>query len=362
MKIPVLHVFAVNSGTVLAVACVTAIVAMLVSCSTRSDGPTMHPEDAKAEAIATLREAMSLYDDGWPAIPAPAINECSIDGVAGVQFTYLARIAQPRDPGMFANIMNEHWRAAGWEVIPLRSESGTEAGTTYDATIRKRGAPWLAYSASAVLLGFTSTRNAPKGSPRISVAGDENGRRRMPRQRVSRRHRHHGSDGPTPALSPGVLALGCGLALLATMLTGCSDQGRRPMPGPADAKVEALAALQTSMSLHPEKWPDAPGPAVNECSRAGIDGVQFTYMVKISAPRDRDGFQRAMSEYWSEEGYDVRVHSAEGNAGTGTEYNATLRKANAPWLSFSATSIGLLLYVDSQCAEGVPDDFRSSVR
>lgn len=125
----------------------------------------MQPDDARAEAVATLREAMSLYDDGWPDVPTPAIYECSMDGVDGVQFTYLARVAHPRDPGVFANTMNEHWRAAGYEVIPIQSESGTDAGTTYDATIRKRGAPWLAYSASAVLLGLYVDSQCAVGVP-----------------------------------------------------------------------------------------------------------------------------------------------------------------------------------------------------
>lgn len=155
-----------------------------------------------------------------------------------------------------------------------------------------------------------------------------------------------------------VFAVGCGSLLLAILLTSCSKEAAEPMVGPADAEAEALSALQTSMSLHPQRWPDIRRPVVNGCSRGGVEGVQFTYMLKVDAPQDRDGFRRVMSEYWREQGYDVRVHTSEGVAGTGTEYDATLREANAPWLSFSATSIGLLLYVDSQCAVGRAADFR----
>jgi hypothetical protein len=128
---------------------------------------------------------------------------------------------------------------------------------------------------------------------------------------------------------------------------------------PDDAERDAIEVLQESMSLYDDRWPEVPAPVIAECSRDGIDGVRFTYIVTIDAPRDPREFQHALREHWARRGYEVIPAQAEGDSNSvGTIYNAVIRKENAARVAFSASNAQLGLYVESQCAAGVPDDFR----
>ncbi|WIE55643.1 hypothetical protein [Curtobacterium sp. MCBD17_003] len=148
-----------------------------------------------------------------------------------------------------------------------------------------------------------------------------------------------------------------GLSLVA--LVGCARGAPEPaMARPQAVRAEAIRTLREAMRLSEQNWPGLPRPAVNECSSHGVQGVQFTFMVTVDDPTAPADFSRAVAQHWQRKGYTARVSVDRGEGAAGTIYDGTVRKADAPWLSYTAGDRRLLLYVDSQCADGDPHDFR----
>ncbi|PZE24549.1 hypothetical protein DEI86_12285 [Curtobacterium sp. MCBD17_028] len=65
-----------------------------------------------------------------------------------------------------------------------------------------------------------------------------------------------------------------------------------------------------------------------------------------------------MARHWQRKGYTARVTMDREEGVAGTIYDGTVRKADAPELSYTAGDRRVLLCIDSQCADGDPHNFR----
>ena len=147
------------------------------------------------------------------------------------------------------------------------------------------------------------------------------------------------------------------VGLLATA-TACGSNGEDEMQ-PDEAKQNAVAFLRETMDHEPLAWPEVPDPVATRCADGG-DGVRFQYLVTIDQKTDPKELSTSFEEFWRAKGLDVQP-SQEDFGKYGVAYSATARSEGKPWGSFQFSERGISLYVDSQCAEGSPDDYEDGL-
>ena len=147
------------------------------------------------------------------------------------------------------------------------------------------------------------------------------------------------------------------VGLLATA-TACGSNGEDELQ-PDEAKQNAVAFLRRAMDHEHQTWPEVPDPVATRCADGG-DGVRFQYLVTIR-PEDRSrGTVHVVRGVLEGEGVG-RATLQEDFGKSGVAYSATARADGKPWGSFQFSERGISLYVDSQCAEGSPDDYEDGL-
>ncbi|MEK6312188.1 MAG: hypothetical protein V4737_07420 [Curtobacterium sp.] len=121
---------------------------------------------------------------------------------------------------------------------------------------------------------------------------------------------------------------------------------------PEESQHEALALLEQTTKTTDLDW-SAPGdPTSKKCS----DGVRYQYMVHAPVTFKQSELADSLAEYWRSEG--LRVDRSQQDFGEkyGDVYAATAKADGKAGAAFEITNANVLLYVNSQCVAGTPDD------
>jgi hypothetical protein len=108
----------------------------------------VHPDDAKAEAVAFLKDTTRHEQDvAWPPVPTPVATRCS-DEDDGVRFQYFVSVDTDVDSQKIASTLQSYWKSRGLEVKPSQEDFG-KYGVMYSATARADRMPWGSYEISS---------------------------------------------------------------------------------------------------------------------------------------------------------------------------------------------------------------------
>jgi hypothetical protein len=128
------------------VAIVSSLVLPLSACAV-TGGSRMHADDAKADAVAFLKDTLQHeHDVAWPALPTPVATRCTDDD-DGVRFRYLISVGTDVDPQKIASTLQSYWKGRGLEVRPSQEDFG-KYGVMYSATARAHAKPSGSYEIS----------------------------------------------------------------------------------------------------------------------------------------------------------------------------------------------------------------------
>ncbi|WP_139200700.1 hypothetical protein [Curtobacterium sp. MMLR14_010] len=120
---------------------------LLLSGCAATGGSNVHVDDAKAEAVAFLKDTMQHDQDvAWPMVPTPVATRCP-DGDDGVRFQYFVSVDTDVDAQKIASTLQSYWKSRGLEVKPSQEDSG-KYGVMYSARARADRMPWGSYEIS----------------------------------------------------------------------------------------------------------------------------------------------------------------------------------------------------------------------
>jgi uncharacterized lipoprotein len=144
-----------------------ALLAMitLAGCAHSSKGAAMTVDEARAAAVKELRSVVALGGADWPGVPDPAVNDCSVDGAKGVQFTYFVAVKKPKDPKSLVDTAARFWKEHGYTVERSSNSIGGEAGTEYTANASADGKPHPSIGATNLLAHIYVDSVCVKGDP-----------------------------------------------------------------------------------------------------------------------------------------------------------------------------------------------------
>ncbi|MBF4591613.1 hypothetical protein [Curtobacterium sp. VKM Ac-1395] len=132
----------------IASAAIFSAVMLLLSGCAATGGSNVHADDAKAEAVAFLKDTMQHEQDvAWPPVPTPVATRCS-DGDDGVRFQYFVSVDTDADSQKIASTLQSYWTSRGLEVKPSQEDFG-KYGVMYSATARADRMPWGSYEISS---------------------------------------------------------------------------------------------------------------------------------------------------------------------------------------------------------------------
>jgi len=91
---------------------------LLLSGCAATGGSNVHVDDAKAEAVAFLKDTMQHEQDvEWPELPTPVATRCS-DSDDGVRFQYFVSVDTDVNAQKIASTLQSYWKSRGLEVKP----------------------------------------------------------------------------------------------------------------------------------------------------------------------------------------------------------------------------------------------------
>lgn len=141
------------------------------------------------------------------------------------------------------------------------------------------------------------------------------------------------------------------LSSAATVLAGCAAGGNTMTP--EEARRSALALLDRTTKTTDLKWSEPGDPTGNKCS----NGVSYQYMIHAPIESKQRELADGLAEYWRSKGLHVERSQQDFGEQYGDVYAATAAKAEGqPGAAFEITSSNALVYVNSPCAAGDPDE------
>jgi hypothetical protein len=140
------------------------------------------------------------------------------------------------------------------------------------------------------------------------------------------------------------------LLSVTTVLAGCAAGGKTMTP--EESRQEALALLDQTTNATDLEWSVPGDPTSKKCS----DGVRYQYMVHATVTSKQSELADSLVTYWRSRG--LRVDRSQQDFGEkyGDVYAATAKADGKPGAAFEITDANALVYVNSQCVAGAPDD------
>lgn len=121
---------------------------------------------------------------------------------------------------------------------------------------------------------------------------------------------------------------------------------------PEETQKEALTLLEQTTTSTDLDWSSPGDPVSKKCS----EGVRYQYMVHAPVTSDQTELADSLSDFWRSKGLQVDRSRQEFGAKYGTVYAATAKAAGKAGAAFEITNGNALVYVNSQCVAGSPDD------
>ncbi|WJX99869.1 hypothetical protein [Curtobacterium sp. 458] len=134
------------------------------------------------------------------------------------------------------------------------------------------------------------------------------------------------------------------------VLAGCAAGGKTMTP--EEARQGALAILSETTKTTDLEWSTPGAPTGKKCS----DGVSYQYMVHAPIESKQRELADGLAEYWRSKGLHVERSQQDFGEKYGGVYAATAKAGGQPGAAFEITSSNALVYVNSQCVAGDPDD------
>ncbi|KTR04591.1 hypothetical protein [Curtobacterium luteum] len=146
------------------------------------------------------------------------------------------------------------------------------------------------------------------------------------------------------------LAVSAVLMSAIAVLAGCAAGGK-PMT-PEEAGQGALALLSQTTKTTDLEWSTPGDPTGKKCS----DGVSYQYMVHAPIESKQRELADGLAEYWRSKGLHVERSQQDFGEPYGDVYAATAKAEGQPGAALEITSSNALVYVNSPCVAGDPDD------
>ncbi|MBF4615848.1 hypothetical protein [Curtobacterium sp. VKM Ac-1376] len=121
---------------------------------------------------------------------------------------------------------------------------------------------------------------------------------------------------------------------------------------PGASQQEALALLDQTAIATDLDWSSPGDPVSKKCS----EGVRYQYMVHAPVTSKQTELADSLSEFWRSKGLQVERSQQEFGSKYGTVYAATAKADGKAAAAFEITNGNALVYVNSQCVAGAPDD------
>ena len=157
-------------------------------------------------------------------------------------------------------------------------------------------------------------------------------------------------DAPPHAPIRKLLAVLVALLSATIVLAGCAG-GAKSMT-PEETQKDALALLDHTTTSTDLDWSSPGDPVSKKCS----EGVRYQYMVHAPVTSKQTELADSLAEFWRSKGLQVERSQQEFGAKYGTVYAATAKADNKAGAAFEITNGNALVYVNSRCVAGSPDD------
>ncbi|MCS6564929.1 hypothetical protein NYS48_06325 [Curtobacterium flaccumfaciens pv. flaccumfaciens] len=157
-------------------------------------------------------------------------------------------------------------------------------------------------------------------------------------------------DAPPHAPIRKLLAVLVALLSATIVLAGCAG-GAKSMT-PEETQKDALALLDHTTTSTDLDWSSPGDPVSKKCS----EGVRYQYMVHAPVTSKQTELADSLAEFWRSKGLQVERSQQEFGAKYGTVYAATAKADGKAGAAFEITNGNALVYVNSRCVAGSPDD------
>ena len=157
-------------------------------------------------------------------------------------------------------------------------------------------------------------------------------------------------DAPPHAPIRKLLAVLAALLSATIVLAGCAAEGKTMTP--EETQKDALALLDQTTTSNDLDWSSPGDPVSEKCS----EGVRYQYMVHAPVNSKQTELADSLAEFWRSKGLQVERSQQAFGSKYGTVYAATAKADGKAGAAFEITNGNALVYVNSQCVAGSPDD------